>query len=181
MFRQRIRVFFTKEGALRFISHHDLMRLLERALRRTGLPLKLSEGFNPRPQLSFPVALALGAETTAEVFEVELTEWISPGRVMRVLGRELPEGIGLREVQSVKYGEKAEVTGTEFSVRVARVPEDFHEKLAAFMSAKEAMIERKRKSGGKSVNVREYVRYADLDEQHAEDRPQRNPRRQCAP
>ena len=156
-------MFFTKEGALRFISHHDLMRLLERALRRTGLPLKLSEGFNPRPQLSFPVALALGAETQAEVFEVDLTEWISPARVMRVLGGKLPEGIGLREVRSVQYGEKAEVVSTEFAVGMSRVPEDFEEKLAAFLASAQAVVERKRKSGGKSINAREYVRYAHLD------------------
>jgi radical SAM-linked protein len=163
MFRQRLRVFFTKEGALRFISHHDLMRLLERALRRTGLPLKLSEGFNPRPQLSFPVALALGVETQAEVFEVDLTEWVSPGRAKRVLGSELPEGIGIREVQSVAYGEKAEVVSTEFAVRLSSVPEDFNDKLAAFMASAEAVVERKRKSGGRNINAREYVRYAHLD------------------
>jgi len=163
MFRQRLRVFFTKEGPLRFISHHDLMRLLERALRRTELPLKMSEGFNPRPQLSFPVALALGVESRQELFEVELTEWVSPSRARSSLEREAPEGIGILSVESVEYGDKAEVTGTEFAIRMARMPEDFERSLAAFMESREALVERKKKSGSKSINARGFVRYAHLE------------------
>jgi len=163
MFRQRLRVFFTKEGPLRFISHHDLMRLFERALRRADLPLKMSEGFNPRPQLSFPAALALGVESRGEVFEVELTEWVSPSRVKAGLEREAPEGIGILSVESVRYAHKAEVIGAEFTVRMARTLADFADRLADFLNSREAMVARKTKSGVKSVNVREYVRYARLD------------------
>ncbi|MDQ7779636.1 MAG: TIGR03936 family radical SAM-associated protein, partial [Planctomycetota bacterium] len=49
-----------KTGKLRFISHHDLMRTIERAVRRSGIPVECSEGFNPRPRISYPTALALG-------------------------------------------------------------------------------------------------------------------------
>src|SRR3990167_11377873 len=57
-----VRLRFQKKGTLRFISHHDLMRLLERALRRAELPIKMTQGFNPRLRMSFPLALALGIE-----------------------------------------------------------------------------------------------------------------------
>lgn len=164
MFRQRLRFFFTKEGPLRFLSHHDLMRLVERALRRTGLPLKLSEGFNPRPQISFPVALALGIESECEIFETELTRWISPMQAGARLEDELPEGIGVKRVESVRHGEKAEITSTEFLVRAARLPEDFDERLKAFLDSTEAVVTRHRKSGDKRVNVREFVRHAALDQ-----------------
>ena len=163
MFRQRLRISFTKEGPLRFISHHDLMRLFERALRRTGLPLRYSEGFNPRPQLSFPAALALGIQSQDELFEVELTRWVSPDGAREKVEREVPEGIGIRCVKSVGYGEKAEVVGTRFSIRMRQAPEDLDARLALFMNAEEAFVERKRKSGVKRINVREFVRCAKIE------------------
>ena len=163
MFRQRLRLWFAKEGLLRFISHHDLMRLFERALRRSGLPLKLSEGFNPRPVMSFASALALGVESRGECAEVELTEWVSPTRALRDVARRMPDGIRVFNVQSVGYGEKAEVVQAEYSVRLGLVPEDLPSKLGAFMDSSSATVERLTKSGVKSVDVRGFVRDLKLD------------------
>ena len=73
MLVQRIRTRFRKTGELKAISHLDLMRTFERALRRTGLPLRMSEGFNPRPRLSFPAALPVGIEGLNEIMEFDLT------------------------------------------------------------------------------------------------------------
>ena len=64
---QSIRIQFCKKGATRFISHQDTMRLLERAIRRSDLPVKMSEGFNPKPRFSYLLALGIGIESEAEV------------------------------------------------------------------------------------------------------------------
>lgn len=160
MFRQRLRIFFTKEGLSRFLGHHDLMRLFERALRRVGLPLAYSAGFNPRPQISFPVALALGCVSKQEVLEVELVRWTSPRPAKDGLQREMPEGIGITSVHSVDVGDKAEVTGTEFCVEMGDVPVDFASRLTAFIEKDEALVERMSKSGAKVLNVRRFVDYA---------------------
>lgn len=127
------------------------------------MPLKVSEGFNPRPQLSFPLALALGIESRCELMEVELTEWVSPARVKERLVREMPEGIRITSVESVGFGERAEVTGTEFSVEMGNVPDDFPARLEAFMKAESVYVKRARKAGEKNINVRDYVRHARLD------------------
>ncbi len=74
MIRVRFRLRFRKREDLRWISHHDLVRTVERWLRRAGLPLRRSEGFHPKPKLSFPSALALGIAALDEVMEFELTE-----------------------------------------------------------------------------------------------------------
>ncbi len=166
MFRQRVRIFFSKEGLSRFLGHHDLMRLFERALRRAGLPLSYSAGFNPRPQISFPLALALGCESQAEVCEVELARWISPRRAAEGLGRELPEGIGVRSVQSVPFADKAVVTATEFSVEFEQPPPGLGEALAGFLARAEVFVRRTGKSKSRDINVREYVDYARLDGSH---------------
>jgi radical SAM-linked protein len=72
--RQRVRIRFGKQGDLRFLGHRDLVRLMERLFRRAGLPLGMSEGFHPKPRMSFPSALAVGIEGRDEVMELELAE-----------------------------------------------------------------------------------------------------------
>jgi radical SAM-linked protein len=96
--RNRLRVRFAKTAEMRLLGHRDLIRLYERALRRTGLVLKLSEGFHPKARLSFPLALATGMEGAQEVMEVEFDDPISPEQLQRLLQPELPAGIALQSV-----------------------------------------------------------------------------------
>jgi len=139
------------------------MRLFERAMRRAGLPLKLSEGFNPRPQVSFPVALALGVESVAELFEAELTHWVSTTRAKVAVEREMPRGISISSVQSVGYGEKANVVACEYSVKMGVVPAEFAARLRGFLDARSAVVTRETKAGAKRIDVRNFVRRAQLD------------------
>ncbi|MFA5411577.1 MAG: TIGR03936 family radical SAM-associated protein [Candidatus Omnitrophota bacterium] len=90
---------FTKKGRLKFISHLDLMRLLMRALRRSELPLKMSEGFSPHPKLSIKRALKLGLESENEEATIVLKESVSPEDFKDKLQRQLPEGIEIRNVE----------------------------------------------------------------------------------
>jgi radical SAM-linked protein len=115
MVRLRVRVRFSKQGDLRLIGHRDLMRCLERLFRRAGLALSFSEGFHPKPRMTFPLALAVGIEGVDEVMEFELAETITaeelsrrisplapPGLVFRVI-EVLPEGSKKASVQTVSY------------------------------------------------------------------------------
>ena len=77
MIRHRIRVRFEKSGTLRYIGHRDLMRLLERLFRRAGVVPAMSEGFHPKPRVSFPLALAVGIEGRAELFELEIRGFLA--------------------------------------------------------------------------------------------------------
>ncbi|MGK2959232.1 MAG: TIGR03936 family radical SAM-associated protein [Acidimicrobiales bacterium] len=69
----KVRLRFTKTGKVRFTSHRDVARMWERALRRADLPVAYSEGFSPRPKLSFGLALSTGHESMAEYLDVELS------------------------------------------------------------------------------------------------------------
>jgi radical SAM-linked protein len=71
--RVRLRVRFSKLGKIRWTSHRDMARMWERAFRRTKLPLAYSEGFSPRPKVSFGLALSTGHESEAEFLDLELT------------------------------------------------------------------------------------------------------------
>ena len=68
----KIRIAFSKHGKVRFTSHRDIARIWERALRRSALPVAYSEGFNPRPRLSFGLALSTGHESNGEYIDVDL-------------------------------------------------------------------------------------------------------------
>ena len=83
---------------MRFISHLDLMRLFMRALRREGLPLRMTEGFNPHPKLSIKRALKLGVESEHEEASIVLKEKISDQEFKDRLQRQLPDGIFIKEV-----------------------------------------------------------------------------------
>lgn len=96
----RYRVRFTKREALRFISHHDLLRVFELALRRSGLKVAHTQGFNPRPKLSFALALPLGVESLDEFVDIDLEhdgDAPAPAELLKVLGAQLPGGLKLLE------------------------------------------------------------------------------------
>jgi radical SAM-linked protein len=87
----RLRLRYAKLGKVRFTSHRDVARIWERALRKADLPVALTEGFSPRPRLSFGLALPTGAESVAELFDVELAPGVDadvaevPARLTAVL------------------------------------------------------------------------------------------------
>src|SRR5262245_55576125 len=72
--RTRVRIRFSKLGKVRFTSHRDTARIWERALRRAELPVAYTEGFSPRPRVSFGLALSTGHESLGEYLDVDLDE-----------------------------------------------------------------------------------------------------------
>ncbi|MHC4716562.1 MAG: TIGR03936 family radical SAM-associated protein, partial [Planctomycetota bacterium] len=74
-------VWFTVTGDPRFLSHHDLMRLMARAAARAGMPLKHSAGFNPRPKLSLVLPRPVGVASRCELMAVQLTRPVDPDQV----------------------------------------------------------------------------------------------------
>ena len=95
---QRLRFRFTKSGALRFIGHLDLKPLLIRAMRRGGIRMAYSQGFNPQPKLSLAAPLPLYMESTGEVAELELAEVVSISDFKAHLNGQLPEEVVIEEV-----------------------------------------------------------------------------------
>ncbi|MCL5038602.1 MAG: TIGR03936 family radical SAM-associated protein, partial [Firmicutes bacterium] len=97
----RLRTRFHKTGDAIFLSHLDLSRLMERALRRAELPIAYSQGFNPHPRMVFGAALAVGTESEAEYADFFLRRDISPGEFQKRLNEALPEGVAVSEVRWV--------------------------------------------------------------------------------
>jgi radical SAM-linked protein len=112
----KIRLRFTKSGDLRLISHHDLMRCLERMLRRAAVPVAHSQGFNPRPKLTFPLALALGIEGRSEVLDLELVEPLNPADLRDRLAAVAPEGLQFLEAEAVGPGRSPQVSTVAYAL-----------------------------------------------------------------
>jgi len=90
----RYRVLFEKRGRARFLSHLEMLNVIQRALRRSALPLNYSEGFHPHPKISAGPSLAVGMEGFGEFFDVELLDQVEPSP--ELLNRFLPPGLSTK-------------------------------------------------------------------------------------
>ncbi|MCL5292908.1 MAG: TIGR03936 family radical SAM-associated protein [Actinobacteria bacterium] len=100
----RLLIRYAKEGRVRFLSHLEVAKVLERALRRAAFPLAISGGYHPKPRLSYGPALSLGASSTSEYVVVFLEEEIPLELVKSKLSRELPEGLRLMDAEYIPDG-----------------------------------------------------------------------------
>ncbi|MFQ5490626.1 MAG: TIGR03936 family radical SAM-associated protein [Phycisphaerae bacterium] len=96
---------FTVDGDIRFVSHRDMLRLFGRAVVRAKLPIRYSEGFNPRPKLSLPLPRPVAVASNAERLVLELTGQVSAEHVLTRLGEQMPEGIELVAARQVQPGQ----------------------------------------------------------------------------
>lgn len=101
MAQQRLRARFRKSERVRYISHLDVLRAWERAIRRAGLPLSYSQGFTPHPKLAFAGPLPLGFASEAEVMDITLDEWVDPEEVRQRLEAETSPDLALIDLVEV--------------------------------------------------------------------------------
>ena len=93
-----LRLKFSKTERSVYISHLDLMRTMQRAFLRAGMPLKHSEGFNPHPQLNFALPLSVGTASVCELLDFTLSGYMVLSEIPYRLNKALPEGIKVLEV-----------------------------------------------------------------------------------
>ena len=107
---------FRKDGALRLLSHHDLMRCFERMLRRAALPVRQSQGFHPKPRLVFALSLPLGVIGCEEVVELELDEILPPEEVRERLVRQAPPGLEILSLRRIDFKAGAQVRSLTYRI-----------------------------------------------------------------
>lgn len=157
----RFRIEFTKGEPVRFVSHLELAKTFERALRRAELPIAFSEGFNPHPKIAFASALAVGVTSEVEIVELELRADMSPEQLARRLGSEMPPGLEIKQIIPVTqktpalmalidraiYKVLVEITGT-------LEPSVLAENINDFLALEDIRVEKFSKKGTKIVNIR---------------------------
>jgi len=153
---QKLQVRYAKRGRARFTSHRDFSRAFERALRRAGVPMAYSSGYNPHQRVSFANASPTGAATEAEYLEIGLREVADPDAVRAALDAALPDGLHVLEVVVAPPGGIADrLTASTWEIGVAGVPREVLERaVASLLAADHAEVERMTKTGLRTFDAR---------------------------
>jgi len=147
----RIRVEFSKAGVLRYLSHLELMILLQRAIKRAGFPIEYSKGFHPVPDVSFGPPLGVGVSGLGEYFDMKVTPPFDLTLNAALLNSLLPEGVEIKCMTAVPANAESLnsfITCYEYEVRGGN-PAAF----VSFMSEKEILAKREKYD----INLREMV------------------------
>jgi radical SAM-linked protein len=162
MAQQRWRVTFTKGPQLKYISHLDLSLAWERALRRAGVLLAYSQGFNPQARLQLASGLPLGYTSAAEILDVILDESLSPADFVARLGPALPAGLTVTAVEEVDLKSPAlqpALRQAEYRVTVeTSLPAgELAARIAALLAADRLEQQRVRKQRAETFDLRPLV------------------------
>lgn len=147
----RIRVGYAKGASLRFTGHLDMQRLWERLLRRTGLPVRFTQGYHPRARLNLASALPLGFVSDEELLDFWLDEALTLDEIKVRLTAAAPPGLEIHSVQQIDLGEDAlqvQMKASEFEVSFYdRLDEqEFGQKFDGLMSQDEIITTRRKKT-----------------------------------
>ena len=162
---QRLRVWLGKQGEMALVSHLDLIRLFDRAVRRAALPIAFTGGYHPGPRISPANALSLGATSSGEIVDFELTEPLPPTTFQEKLQAQLPDEIPIYHVEAVPVAspsatrqlEKAEyfITVASSSAEIPS-PQQWRTWVQALKTAETIWQEQTTKSGKiKQINLRD--------------------------
>ena len=175
----RYRVAFEKVGPARFTSHLDLVRIFDRAIRVTKIPMAYTQGFNRHAKIAYGPPLSLGATSRAEYFDLELAQAV-PWNTIEALNDVLPEGYTIlegrpfsRQVDSLR----SVITRADYRVRltgslmdrlargedVHRVRQELERNATAFRAAAEWLVTKPSQGAAKIVNARPAVISLELD------------------
>ena len=159
---QRLRIKFGRSDELKFISHLDLMRCWERAMRRAAIPLAYSEGFTPHPRIALAAPLALGVTAGAELMDVNLNRWVSPHWFIAGVERQLPQGLTMSAAVPVSLtlpSLQSAVRTAEYLVEV-EAPSGFaaiERSIAELLSLKELPWHHRRDTGEHNYDLRALI------------------------
>ncbi|MDR1641803.1 MAG: TIGR03936 family radical SAM-associated protein, partial [Clostridiales bacterium] len=145
---------FKKTGAMVFIGHLDLLKVLQRAVARANLPVAFSQGFNPHQEMSFALPLPLGMEGLGELVEIEFAQPLETDLVVSSLNKSLPSGLSFTDCRFMADGEKHSaslVAAAEYELEANSQAE---EKLAELMSKPEILVMKRTKKGTSEVDIK---------------------------
>ncbi len=166
---QKLRIRYAKRGRLRFASHRDLARTLERALRRAQVPMAFSAGFSPHPKISYIGAAPTGAASEAEYLEIGVAVRCDPDALREALDAALPPDVAVLEVVEAGEGTGSLADRIDTSVWRVELPgvseDELRPAVAAFLASDVVMVAKRTKNGLKDVDARVAVASASVGEE----------------
>ncbi|HET6391870.1 MAG TPA: TIGR03936 family radical SAM-associated protein [Blastococcus sp.] len=166
---QKLRIRYAKRGRLRFASHRDLARTLERALRRANVPMAFSAGFSPHPKISYLGAAPTGAASEAEYCEIGLSVACDPEAVRTALDASLPDEVAILECVEAAEGTGSLADRIDTSVWRVELPgvvsADLEAAVAEFLARDVVTVAKRTKNGLKDIDARASVASASAGEE----------------
>lgn len=165
----KLRIKITKDAGIRFISHLEYVRTIERAIRRAKLPVAYSEGFNPHMKFSLASALGVGVTSEAEFVEIELAEEIDLAATMKKLAVNLPTGIRIlaADIADTKTDKlMAQAGGADYKVIVPFKDCDWQAAIEHFNEAKSVLFQKpipKGRGKTKEIEVKNFIDHLEAE------------------
>ena len=158
----RLRVTFSRREELKYLSHLDVMRLWERALRRADLPLAYSRGFSPHAKISIAAPLPLGVTGEKELMDIVIQRRVSPYLVQKTLANQLPKGMSIISVAQVPTDApslQSQVRRAEYRVEIEtdKPVDEIKAAIDSFLALFELPWQHKRDEEMRSYDIRKLV------------------------
>lgn len=159
-----LRVRFNKKNYLRYIGHLDLMKLFQRNFSRVGIPIKYSEGFNPKPKLSIANPLSLGIESEEEYMDVDLEDKISVEDFIEKMNNALPKDVQIIDGKYLEKGDSISsliewaVYEIRFNILNSIDKNNFEEIIEKWILREAILITRFRKKGRNRIEQEENIK-----------------------
>jgi len=163
-----VRIKFSRGEEVKFISHLDLMKVFERAIRRAGLPIAYSQGFNPHPQMVFGLPLSVGVTSDGEYADFELVHEMKPEQFMAMLNRSLPDTIRITKAgeKNVKTNIMASISAADYTLDIFMneevALETAIEKLETLLKKDCIKVLKEGKGAAKEIDIRPLILSAEL-------------------
>ncbi len=166
---QKLRLRYAKRGRLRFSSHRDFQRSLERAVRRAAVPMAYSAGFHPHPRISYANAAPTGTASEAEYIEIALAARCDPETLRVTLDAALPEGLDILDVVEVsapgQLADRLQASVWQIELFAKDAGEDaaaandaqVRDVVERFLAAERVEVQRMTKNGLRTFDAREAV------------------------
>jgi radical SAM-linked protein len=170
----RVLLRLRKGDEVRYLSHRDMVRAFELALRRAGIPVAYSEGFNPRPRMSFGAAVGVGVTSDDERIVLETAEPQEPAEVMTRLNAQLPKGLEILAAEAVpeegrRSGSLSELNASRFRITLTCGDVGAIERaIENILASGEVRVAREREGKVREVNIRPYIIGARVSEDDLE-------------
>ncbi len=152
-----VRVFYSKTGRAKYISHLDITRCMQRSLKRAGIPVWYTQGFNPHMYMTFALPLALGYESECEAMDLRLTEKVDFEKMKEDLNRALPKDIVVNKIM-LQNNKPQTIAKALYEVTlVCDDKENVAKLFDEFVSQDEIIVIKKTKKGTKPMDIKPEV------------------------
>jgi len=157
-FHKKLKISFSKQGQAKYFGHLELVKIFLRAISRAGIPIKYSEGFHPKPKISFEDPLPVGLESLNEFFYLSLRGDVKPQRIVDPLNKHLPKGLTVFNCQIAPAKAVSKVLLSATYVVTKKDGFFDEQELKCFVDSREFVVMRTRPKGKtQKIDLKEMV------------------------